>query len=311
MKQFWTEITVQTTAEAAEAVGEVLQNAGCHGVVYDDPELAQDLSGLGDLVDEKLLADFAAKQGVRVTGYLPVDERLEDGLQRIREGLTRVAQFLPLGAGEISLRRVAEEDWAEAWKAYFKPEVIGQVVIRPSWEEYRAAPEQVVVDLDPGMAFGTGTHPSTRLCLELLQETLRPGERLLDLGTGSGILAIAAAKLADVQVTAVDIDPVAVKVCAENAALNQVTGRVEARQGDLFAAVPGETFDLILANIIASVIIELLPQVPSRLRPGGRLIAAGIIDARAAEVEAAVAVSGLRILKKAVSGEWVAYLLGR
>ena len=239
MKQFWTEITVQTTAEAAEAVGEVLQNAGCHGVVYDDPELAQDLSGLGDLVDEKLLADFAAKQGVRVTGYLPVDERLEDGLQRIREGLTRVAQFLPLGAGEISLRRVAEEDWAEAWKAYFKPEVIGQVVIRPSWEEYRAAPEQVVVDLDPGMAFGTGTHPSTRLCLELLQETLRPGERLLDLGTGSGILAIAAAKLADVQVTAVDIDPVAVKVCAENAALNQVTGRVEARQGDLFAAVPG------------------------------------------------------------------------
>lgn len=311
MEQFWTEIAVETTAEAAEAVGEVMEGAGCHGVVYDDPVLAEDFSKFGDLVDERLQADFAGKQGVKVTGYLPVDDRLDHGVQMIHEGVKRVAEFLPLGSGEISLRRVAEEDWADAWKAYFKPEVIGGVVIRPSWEEYQAEPGQVVVDLDPGMAFGTGTHPSTRLCVELLQETLRPGQQVLDVGTGSGILAIAAAKLAEAQVTAVDIDPVAVKVCKENAALNKVEDRIRALQGDLFSAVPGETFDLVLANIIAAVIIELLPQIPPRLRPGGRLIAAGIIDSRAVEVEAEAAANGLRILKKAVSGEWVAYLMGR
>jgi ribosomal protein L11 methyltransferase len=308
--RYWTEIEVTTTVEAAEAVAEVLQSAGCQGVIYHDPNLANDPGNTytGDLLDEKL-TEISADDSYRLSGYLPVVDGLESKLEEIREGLKRVGEFLPLGDGGITLRRVAEENWAEAWKAYFHPEVIGRVVIRPTWEKYRPEPGQVVIDLDPGMAFGTGTHPSTRLCMELLQDANPSGLSVLDLGTGSGILAIAAAKLGSNSVTAVDIDPVAVKVAQENAQTNQLGDKIRILQGDLVTAIPGETYDLVVANIIASVIVELLPQVPQVLKPNGCFIAAGIIDTRASEVEEAVERAGLRVLRKVASQEWVAYMV--
>lgn len=307
MARFWAEISVATTAEAAEAVGEVLNSSGCQGMVYDDPELFRE--GLGDFIS----SDLTDRSGgeYRVQAYLPVDDRLEGKLALIREGLDRVAEFLPSGSGEITLRRVAEEDWAEAWKAYFQPEEIGRIVIRPSWVEYQATPDQIIIDLDPGMAFGTGTHPSTRLSMQLLQDTLQPGEDVLDLGTGSGILAIAAAKLGASSVNAVDIDSVAVEVAAENIKRNGLEDRIRAAEGDLLSAVPGGKFDLIIANIIAAVILKLIPDIASALKPGGRFIAAGIVENRAEEIETAFLNHGFKIFKKAQAEEWRAYLVGR
>lgn len=309
MPLYWAEITVATTAEAAEAVGEVLNSNGCQGMVYDDPELYKEGVPLGDFMSSALTERAGGEY--RVQAYLPVDDGLEGKLTQIREGLKRVAEFLPLGSGEITLRRVAEEDWAEAWKAYFQPEEIGRVVIRPSWVEYQAHPEQIVVDLDPGMAFGTGTHPSTRLSLQLLQETLVPGETVLDLGTGSGILAIAAAKLGAFAVNAVDIDSVAVEVAADNIKRNGLEKSVQAALGDLLSAAPGRRFDLIIANIIAAVIMNLIPDLAPALNPGGRFIAAGIVENRAEEIEAAFENHGFKILKKVQAEEWRAYLVGR
>ncbi|HEX2954089.1 MAG TPA: 50S ribosomal protein L11 methyltransferase [Bacillota bacterium] len=307
MSRYWAEITIATTAEAAEAIGEVLAGCGCQGVVYDDPELYREGLPLGDLIS----SDLTDRDGeeYKVVAYLPVDDGLDGKLAEIKAGLGRVGEFLPIGSGEITLRRVAEEDWAEAWKAYFKPEVIGRVVIRPSWIEYQPEPDQVVVDLDPGMAFGTGTHPSTRLTMQLLQETLTPSQSVLDLGTGSGILAIAAAKLMAKQVLAVDIDSVAVDVATENVKRNQLEKMITVRQGDLLSAAPGKKFDLIIANIIANVILEVIPDIPRALNPGGHFIAAGIIDTRAEEVEAAFKRFELTILKKYESAEWRAYLV--
>lgn len=309
-KQYWTEVRIATTLEASEAVAEVLETAGCHGVEYHDPDLINDKShwNYADLISDQLTSKIGGEHSV--SGYLPVDDNLEERLNIIKAGLEQVQEFLPAGSGEITLHRVAEEDWAEAWKAYFHPEVIGRIVIRPSWEAYEPEPHQIVIDLDPGMAFGTGTHPSTRLCMELLQEVLSPGASVLDVGTGSGILAVAAAKLGASKVKAVDIDAVAVRVAIENRDLNG-TGMIEIAQGDLLSTTGGETFDLVLANIIASVIIEMLPDVPDVLKPGGQLIAAGIIDTRASEVAEAASNAGLRIIEQRTSGEWVAYLIGR
>lgn len=307
-KQYWTEVRVVTTPEAAEMVAEVLENLGCHGVEFHDPNLILDRShwNYADFVSEQLSEQTGGEYSL--SGYLPVDDRLEEGLNKLRNGIDHLRAFLPIGSGEITLKRVAEEEWADAWKAYFHPEIIDRVVICPSWETYQPGPDQVVVDLDPGMAFGTGTHPSTRLCLELLQEHLQPGDHLLDVGTGSGILAIAGAKLGAARVKAVDIDAVAVRVAAENRERNNAE-IVEVVQGDLLSAVGEERFDLVMANIIASVIAVMMPDIPKVLRPGGRLIAAGIIDTRAAEVREAVEKAGLRIEAERRSGEWVAYLV--
>jgi ribosomal protein L11 methyltransferase len=309
MSKDWAEIVISTTREASEAIGEVLANCGCQGVVYDDPELYREGLPLGDLIASDLTQRVG--EAYKVIAYLPVDDELERKLARIRTGINRVGEYLPLGSGELTSRRVAEEDWAEAWKAYFKPEIIGRVVIRPSWIEYHPEPEQIVVDLDPGMAFGTGTHPSTRLTMQLLQETLRPGEDVLDLGTGSGILAIAAAKLKANKVLAVDIDSVAVEVAKENIRRNRMEQLVTVRQGDLLSAAPGEKFDLIVANIIAAVILEVIPDIPRALKPGGRFIAAGIIDSRADEIEKAFHQVGLAVIKRYESAEWRAYLVQR
>jgi ribosomal protein L11 methyltransferase len=303
---YWCEVKVETPREDFELVAEVFQTAGSGGVVYDDPEILTVRAWAADeLFSDELLEGIARVSGVKA--YFPVDDRLGERVEAVQRQLEAVLGKPP----QIALRRLREDDWAQSWKAYFKPERIGRVVIKPSWEAYTPLPEDVVVELDPGMAFGTGNHPTTRLCIELLQELVAEGMSMLDLGTGSGVLAVAGAKLGAARVAAADIDPVAVRVARENVAVNGVETRVTVSEADLLQGFHGESFDLVVANIIAAIIVELVPDVPRVIKPGGFFLTSGIISDRRADVEAVLRANGFEVIKVVERDQWVAIIARR
>ena len=245
--------------------------------------------------------------------YLPEDERLESSLLTLTErieGLRRADA--PIGAGTVSHLFVADEDWAETWKAYIHTEKIGQrIVVRPTWEEYTPSGDEIIIDLDPGAAFGTGAHATTAMCLRWLEHVVCPGMRVYDVGCGSGILAIAASKLGAGEVIAMDYDPVAVSVAEENIEQNHVTN-VIALQSDLLAVCRGmPPAELITANIIADIIIRLFDQLDQHLAPGGVLLASGIIDDRIDDVERAAKEHGFTVLDMTCEKEWAAMIIRR
>lgn len=305
---YWLEITITTTPEAAEMVGEILIGYGCGGVVYHDPFVSADAQdGSGVIIPENLIKQ---DQPYRVSGYLPIRKGLAEIVAQIESMLKIVAKELPVGEGKISCREVKEEDWANAWKAYFQEETIGRITILPSWIEQTKDDYDLVVKIDPGMAFGTGAHPSTRLCLQLLQETIRGGEKVYDIGTGSGILAISGALLGAGRVIAVDIDPVAVGVARENVRRNGVETKVTVEQGDLLTGLPAGA-DLIVANIIAEVIMKITPWVNHLLNSRGVFISSGIIDSKASRVRETLVEAGFLIEKELTEDGWVAFLARR
>jgi len=287
----WLEASVQVDGEAAEAVSEVFNRYGRGGAVLST-----------DFDDES--GDTAV---VTVKTYLPLDEEGLKTRQRVEEALWHLSQIYPLPPPEF--RELTEDDWAHAWKKHFHVLRVGQrIVIRPSWQEYKPRPDEIVIVLDPGMAFGTGVHPTTRMCLQAAEEHLKPGDSVLDLGTGSGILAIAAAKLGAGSIMALDSDPLAVRAARANVQSNGVRDIVTVEQGSLDKAV--REFDLVLVNILARVIIELADQgLADRVRPGGLLIAAGIIEEQEAEVTAALIEHGLEIVERRQEKDWVALKL--
>ncbi len=304
----WAEISIQTTHEATEAVAEIFHGLGTSGVVIEDPELINSYrrSGAWDYCDIPEVKDTAT---VTVRAYLPVDDALDGKLRLLEARVADLVRYdIDKGSGRISWREVKEEDWANAWKEHFHPVRIGErLVIKPSWEEYAAGDGELVIELDPGMAFGTGTHATTAMGLRLLEEVVRPGDTVFDIGTGSGILAVAAAKLGAATVRAVDLDPVAVRVAGENVAANAVGDRVTVVAGDLLTGFEGKA-DVIIANIVADVIIRLVPDVPSRLKDGGFFLAGGVIADRLGDVIAAVLAAGLTVEKVAEDGLWTTIL---
>ncbi len=281
----WLEVGVQVDGEAAEAVSEVFNRY--YGAVLST-----------DFDDESGNA-----AGTSVKTYLPLDEKGLKTRQRIEEALWHLSQIYPLAPPEF--RELSEEDWANAWKKHYHIQRIGQrIVIKPQWQEYAPRPNDVVIELDPGMAFGTGLHPTTQMCLQALEEHLKPGTEVLDLGTGSGILAIAAAKLGAGAVLALDSDPLAVKAARSNVRANGVQDIVTVELGSLDRA-PGK-FGFVLVNILAKVIIELSAQgLADRVRPSGLLVAAGIIEEQEAEVAAALKEHGLEIIERRQEKDWV------
>ncbi len=291
----WLEITVTAHREAVEALSELLSRYASGGVAIEEP-----IALLDDGQEYRVQLD----QPVLVRAYLPVDGSEEEARQRIEEGLWHLKQIGSQFVAQLSTRMVAEEDWANAWKDYYHVTHIGQrVVIKPSWREYTPQPGEVVLELDPGMAFGTGLHPTTRMCLELIERYIQPGMRVLDVGTGSGILAIAAAKLGAASVLALDVSSVAVEAARANARANGLEERITVQPGTL-EGKPGGCYDLVLANIIARVIAELAPALGAALAPGGTLIASGIINERLALAEDALRAAGLDIVERVQEGDW-------
>ncbi len=299
MARYWLEITIETTSVPPEITGEILLAAGCGGVVCHEPA--------------RKAVPLIRKEPYRVTGYLPLRDGVDEELEKIQERLASLDRYFPMPQKEarprLTLRRVKEENWAEAWKEYFRPAAVGRLLIAPPWEKVRPAPGQKVVEIDPGMAFGTGNHPSTRLSLLLLQEAIRGGETVYDIGTGTGILAVGAAKLGAARVKAVDIDPTAVAEARMNVKRNKVEDRVEVREGNLVDKLEIGA-DLVVANIVAAVILALLPQLPPLLNPGGRVILSGIIADRAGEVKDALLRNGLICQKEVQEECWTALLAG-
>ncbi len=304
----WAEISIQTTHEATEAVAEIFHALGTSGVVIEDPELINSYrrSGVWDYCGIPEAEDTAT---VTVKAYLPADDTLDDKLRLFEAKVADLVRHdIDKGRGCIECREVHEDDWANAWKEHFHPLRVGErLVVKPTWEDYPAADGDIVLELDPGMAFGTGTHATTAMALQLLEEVVRPGDTVFDVGTGSGILAVAAAKLGAALVRAVDNDQVAVRVAGDNVAANAVGDRVTVAAGDLLAGLAGSA-DVVIANIVADVIIRLVPDVPGRLKDGGFFLAGGVIADRLGDVTDAILAAGLTVDRVLEEGEWTTIL---
>ena len=299
----WLELSVAADLEAVEAVSEILTRYAPGGTSVE-PAF--------ELVDEGLAARLDGARPATVRAYLPAADAgaAHRAVEGAREALGHLQAFGLRPIGDLSVTVVHESDWAHAWKRHFPVLRVGRrIVIRPTWRRHRRAPDDVVVALDPGMAFGTGLHPTTRLCLAGLEHWADDGRltreaRALDVGVGSGILAITAVRLGLGSVLGVDTDPIAIAATRQNAARNGVARRVTARQGSLPSGEP--PFDLVLANLIASVLIALAERLHAELRPGGRLLASGIFVDREPDVRRAFEAAGFTVVRDEQEGEWVA-----
>ena len=298
----WVELSVEADVEAIEAVAEILGRVAPGGISVE-PAFELVAEGLGARLDP-------TRPSV-VRAYLPAGDpaAVERATAEVGAALGHLQAFGLRPIGDVTTRVIREADWAEAWKAHFPVLRVGRrLVIRPTWRRHRAGPDDVVLSLDPGMAFGTGLHPTTRLCLARLEAVADRGfvtdARVLDVGCGSGILSIAAARLGARSVLGVDTDPIAVEATTTNVARNRLARRIRARDGSLPSAEP--PFDIILANLIASILITLAPGLAGELRPGGVLVASGIYVDRETDVRDAFVAAGLPVTGRDAEGDWVA-----
>ena len=295
-------MTVAADVEAVEAVSEILGRVAPGGTSVE-PAF--------ELVEEGLGARIDPTRPSIVRAYVPARDpaSAERAAAEAAEALGHLQAFGLRPIGELTTRLVHEADWAEAWKEHFPVLRVGRgIVIRPTWRRHVAEPGDVVLDLDPGMAFGTGLHPTTRLCLAAVEAIgdrgLLTGARVLDVGCGSGILAIAAAKLGAREVLGIDTDPIATEATVGNAERNGLAEQIAARAGSLPTNEPA--FDVILANLIASLLVTLAPQLRAEVRPGGTVLASGIFIDREADVRAAFTAAGLDVTGQSAEGDWLA-----
>ncbi|MEW6661282.1 MAG: 50S ribosomal protein L11 methyltransferase [Bacillota bacterium] len=302
----WQELSVATTQEAAESVANLFYEIGATGVVIQDPQdIARYLSEAAWEAYE-ISPDVLEAEHVVVKAYLPLNSSLDNRISFLRMQLAALDDHFPDFMAELSLTEISEEDWSQSWKTFYHPEKVGhRIVVAPAWEKYEPSEDELVIWLDPGMAFGTGTHPTTAMCIRLLERYVSPGAKVIDVGTGSGVLAIAAARLGAGQVTGVDIDPLAVTIARENAAANRLEDRVMIKETDLLAGVLCNA-NLIVANIVADPVMLLIPQAHQCLLSGGFLIVSGIIRHRLAEVQSALLAEGFAIIELERQDEWVA-----
>lgn len=307
----WLEVTVHTTSIGSELVAEILEETGSHGASIVDRHDLDDMqrpAGEWDMIDPNLYAN--APEDVLVKGYYALEANLSDQLAALRYRLKEISELdfglVSLGTLEIETQELQEEDWANNWKKYFKPFLAGKhIVIKPTWEEYTAKEGEKILHMDPGMAFGSGTHETTAMCVTLLEELTQQGMHVVDVGCGSGILSIAALMCGAQDALAIDIDPVATKVAKENAILNGMQDRITVREGNLLSE-EGLVFDLMVANIVADVIIRLAPTAAETVKKDGYFICSGIIKDREEEVDTAVRALGFQFVKALHRGEWCA-----
>ena len=301
----WIEVRVITKSEALEPISGIFYSLDCKGVAIEDPEdiLGREQGPLTwDFADINVL-EHKGKVAV-VKAYFAEEDNIEDVLEYVNERLTELKEMgLDLGEAKVEHEKMHEEDWANTWKQYYKPTKVGEkIVVKPIWEEYEAKDGELVVDLDPGMAFGTGTHETTRMCIQSLEKSVKEDSTVFDVGCGSGILAIAAAKLGAKLAVGVDLDPVAVESSIENVGYNKLKN-IEILHGNLVEVIDGKA-DIVVANILAEIICILTDDVKRVLKDGGVFITSGIIHDRVDMVCEKLEATGFEVMEKNRDGEW-------
>ena len=301
----WIEIRVITNSEALEPISGIFYGLDCKGVAIEDP---QDILGreqgplTWDFADINVLehkGEFAV-----VKGYFSEEDNIEEIVSYIEEKLTEIKELgINIGEGKVEVEKMYEEDWANNWKKYYKPSKVGEkIVVKPIWEEYTAKQGELVVELDPGMAFGTGDHETTRMCIQALEKYVQKDSTVFDVGCGSGILAIAAAKLGAKHAVGVDLDPVAVESAKENVEYNHLDN-IEILYGNLIEVIDGKA-DVVVANILAEIVCILTEDVSRVIKPGGYFITSGIIHERVEMVTDKLEECGFEVIKVNKEGEW-------
>jgi len=296
----WLELSVEADVEAVEAISEILGRVAT-GTAVHPTRLLRDPS-------DELVAREDPTAPFVITAHVVDDLAAAASVESTERALWHLQAFGLRPVGPLRVRQVDDAAWTDAWKEHYVAQRIGRVVIVPSWADEHLGQGEVAITLDPGMAFGTGLHPTTRGCLELLQRVTPMPARVLDVGCGSGILALAALRLGASSAVGLDTDPLAVTAAAENAARNGLADRLEVAAGTL-EAVPAQQFPLVLANLVAAVLVELAPRLAAHVAPGGTLLASGIIEPRATEVIGALTDTGLRQVERRDDGEWVSLRL--
>lgn len=305
MEGTWIEVRVITKSEALEPISGIFYGLDCKGVAIEDPEdiLGREQGPLTwDFADINVL-EHKGKFAV-VKGYFSEEDNIDEIIAYINEKIEEIKVLgIDVGEGKVEFEKMYEEDWANNWKKYYKPSKVGEkIVVKPIWEEYEAKDEELVVELDPGMAFGTGEHETTRMCIQALEKYVQKDSTVFDVGCGSGILAIAAAKLGAKIAVGVDLDPVAVESAKENVGFNNIDN-IEILHGNLIEVIDGKA-DIVVANIIAEIICILTEDVSRVIKPNGYFITSGIIHDRVEMVTNKLEECGFEVVKVNKDGEW-------
>ncbi|WP_068784904.1 50S ribosomal protein L11 methyltransferase [Paenibacillus phocaensis] len=316
----WKEITIHTTEEAVEMVSNFLHEAGAGGVTIEehvDNDKPRDTS-LGQWFE--IPPNDIPEGEAKISGYFPEGLDIDEVIAEVRMRIEELKNYeIDPGDAEITVRDVSEDDWANNWKQYFKPlRVSERLTIKPTWEDYTPqSPRERIIELDPGMAFGTGTHPTTSLCLRTLETIIREGDEVIDVGTGSGILAIGACRLGASKVLALDLDPVSVSSATENTRLNGLEDRIQVVESDLLSVLQGEGSSdvevklpvrVVVANILAEIILLFIEDVYQALESGGYYIASGIYKNKEQAVQEALIAAGFELERTAREEDWVAFV---
>ncbi|HJV16979.1 MAG TPA: 50S ribosomal protein L11 methyltransferase [Bacillales bacterium] len=307
----WSEICIHTTNEAIEPISYILHEAGASGVVIEDPfELIKEREDQFGEIYQLNPGDYP-EEGVMVKAYLPVNSFLGETVDAIKESINNlIIHNIDIGINEVTISEVNEEEWATAWKKYYNPVKISEkFTIVPTWEEYTpVSSDELIIELDPGMAFGTGTHPTTVMCIQALERIVKDGDEVIDVGTGSGVLSIAAAMLGAKNIRAFDLDEIAVTTARLNIKLNKVNNKVDISQNNLLDGVPETSADVVVANILAEVILRFTDDVAKVVRPEGYFIASGIIQQKKEQVVDALTDVGFSIAETILMEDWVAII---
>ncbi len=306
----WSEISIHTTNEAVEPISNILHEAGASGVVIEDPlELVKERKDQFGEIYQLDPHDYP-EEGVIVKAYLTVNSFLIETIEEIKEAINNLVLYnIDIGKNDVSISEVNEEEWATAWKKYYHPVKISErFTIVPTWEEYTpVSSDELIIELDPGMAFGTGTHPTTVMCIQALERTVKAKDKVVDVGTGSGVLSIAAAMLGAEKVTALDLDEVAVESARLNIELNKVQDTVTVSQNNLLDGVEAGA-DIVVANILAEIILRFTKDAATVVKPNGFFIASGIIQQKKNDVKESFIDAGFEIVETIEMEDWVAII---
>jgi ribosomal protein L11 methyltransferase len=309
----WSEFSIHTTNEAVEPISNILHEAGASGVVIEDPlELVKEREDQFGEIYQLNPQDYP-EEGVIVKAYLPVNSFLGETVDEIKEAVNNLILFnIDIGKNSVSVSEVNEEEWATAWKKYYHPVKISKrFTVVPTWEEYTpVSSDELIIELDPGMAFGTGTHPTTVMSIQGLERFVKKDDVVIDVGTGSGVLSIAAAMLGAKKVTALDLDEVAVQSAKMNIKLNKVHHVVDVFQNNLLEGIQVKA-DVIVANILAEVIVRFTDAAVQCLKPGGYFITAGIIQQKKDEVKESIESAGFQIEETVQLEDWISFIAKR